>query len=385
MIVVFGIILAIYCILILAFSIGFTKVKNFNTTVSTPLTKFSIVIPFRNESENLPELLESLSALNYPKKLYEILFIDDDSDDDSVIVINDFIDKPLDCACLPNRQARGDINIIKSIRKSKSPKKDAIETAILQSQFDWILTTDADCSVPKDWLVSLDAFIQKENPNMIAAPVSISSENSLLAQFQSLDFFALQATTIGAFGIGKPFLCNGANLCYKKEAFLALHGFEGNKHIASGDDIFLMEKMIASYPDKVKFLKSEKTIVLTKPEPTLKQLISQRVRWAAKSTAYKNPFSKFVSLIVFSMNLILIILAIGSLIGYFSWLFLFGIFILKFCIDFIFLFQITTFFKRRNILVHYFWSSIIYPIFIIFIALKSFTASYQWKGRVFKK
>jgi len=373
MILVFGVILAIYCILILAFSIGFAKTNHFNEVAPTPQTKFSIVIPFRDESENLPELLQSLSLLNYPKELYEILFVDDDSDDDSVAII-----KKNDCA-------QPDVQVLKNHRKSKSPKKDAIETAILQSQFDWILTTDADCIVPKDWLISLDAFIQKENSNMIAAPVSFISNNSLLAQFQSLDFLALQATTIGAFGIGKPFLCNGANLCYKKSAFLALNGFEGNEHIASGDDVFLLEKMIASYPDKVKFLKSDKTIVLTKPETTLKQLISQRIRWAAKSTAYKNPFSKFVSSTVFGINLILITLAIGGLFGYFSWQFFGYFFSLKLLVDFTLLFQIASFSHQKRNLIHIAWVALVYPIFIIFIALKSFTVGYSWKGRVFKK
>jgi len=374
MIISIGIILAIYCILILSFSIGFAKVKNFNKTVSNPLSKFSIVIPFRDESENLPELLQSLSLLNYPKDLYEILFVDDDSEDDSVAILKKGVDF-----------TQTNSTILKNNRISKSPKKDAIETAIAQAQFEWILTTDADCSVPKDWLTILDAFIQEEQPKMIAAPVGFTSNDSLLSQFQVLDFLALQATTIGAFGIEKPFLCNGANLCYKKDAFITLNGFTGNKHMASGDDIFLLEKMIASYPNKVKFLKSNKAVVRTKPEFTLTNLISQRVRWAAKSTAYSSSFAKLVGLTVLSINSVLIFLLLGSVLGYFSWIFFGFIYLLKFSVDFILLFQMASFINQKRNLIHTVWVAILYPIFSIFIVLKSFTSEYSWKGRNFKK
>jgi hypothetical protein len=53
---------------------------------------------------------------------------------------------------------------------------------------------------------------------------------------------SLQGATIGSFGIGKGFMCNGANLAYKKSLFQELNGFQGNDTIASGDDVFLLQK-----------------------------------------------------------------------------------------------------------------------------------------------
>ena len=61
------------------------------------------------------------------------------------------------------------ITIIKNIRKSNSPKKDAIETAIEIAKNDWIITTDADCLVQKNWLNSIDNYIQNTNIKMIAS------------------------------------------------------------------------------------------------------------------------------------------------------------------------------------------------------------------------
>ena len=317
MIAVSIIILALYSILIIAFIVGFDRVEIFKLTSDDPKTRFSIIIPFRNEAQNLNPLLASLSKLNYPPSLFEILLVDDDSEDDSVNLISTFIEN-----------TRIDIKIVKNIRRSDAPKKDAIETAIGQAKFDWIVTTDADCLVPENWLQTIDAFIQEYEPKCIVAPVNYHIEESFLDKFQLLDFLSLQASTIGGFGINKPFLCNGANLCYEKQAFFDVKGFTGNTHIASGDDIFLFEKMLDTYPGNIHFLRSDEAIVTTKPQSTLRKLFSQRIRWAAKSTAYKNNFAKFVGITVLSMNTLLVITLLLAIFNMFNWqLFLLLIFI----------------------------------------------------------
>ena len=86
-------------------------------------------------------------------------------------------------------------------------------------------------------------FSKVNNSVMMVGPVSYNIlKHSFLENFQLLDFLSLQAATLGGFGIKKPFLCNGANLAYKKTVFTKLNGFQGNENIASGDDIFLFEK-----------------------------------------------------------------------------------------------------------------------------------------------
>lgn len=377
MIIVSIVILTLYCVVIIAFIIGFDRVKYFNLNGSVPKTKFSIVIPFRNEAQALPVLLKSLEQLEYPTDKFELIFIDDDSKDESVEIIMKYLTS--------SSWNRNNISIIENLRKLGSPKKDAVDTAIAKANFDWILTTDADCKVPKDWLHLFDDFIQRYQPKLVAAPVTYYNVNSLLDQFQLLDIISLQGVTIGGFGMGKPFMCNGANLCYKKQTFLEVNGFEGNEHIASGDDMFLLEKLSIKYPDNIYYLKSYSAIIRTKSESSLKKLVSQRMRWAAKATSYKNGFSSLVSIVVFSMNIILIILFLGSFVGYYSWWLFAIVFITKFFVDIILLFKTATFFKQRSVLKHYLWSSVIYPIFIVFIALTSLTSSYSWKGRTYKK
>ena len=69
---------------------GFNQMKRFAKKEKSPITSFSIVVPFRNENENLPNLLHSISALNYPKELVEIILVDDDSEEKFQILNSKF-------------------------------------------------------------------------------------------------------------------------------------------------------------------------------------------------------------------------------------------------------------------------------------------------------
>ena len=117
------------------------------------------------------------------------------------------------------------------------------------------------------------------------------SKRAFLKGFQQLDFFSLQAATIGGFGAKIPFLCNGANLCYEKAAFRRVKGFTGNHKIASGDDIFLLEKFDKEGL-KTAFLKGKAAIVSTLPQASVGELVDQRIRWAGKTSATQNKTGK---------------------------------------------------------------------------------------------
>jgi hypothetical protein len=192
-------------------------------------------------------------------------------------------------------------------------------------------------------------------------------------------------STIGSFGVKKPFLCNGANLCYSKDIFKKLQGFDKNSEIASGDDIFLLEKMVKNYPNKTLFLKNNDVVIETNAENSLKLFFNQQIRWASKSTAYKNSFSKFIGGTVFLMNLSLLILLFSTFISpiYLKWFSLF--FISKTIVDFILINKTATFLKTNKPFKYFLLISFIYPFFIVIIASFSLFKNYTWKGRTFKK
>lgn len=365
------IIVVLYTFLIGSFIYGFDKIEVFNLNKGlTPKTTFTIIIPFKNEALTLKTLLQSISEIDYPKHLFEVILVNDASTDNSVKIVAPFLTK--------------NINVINTTRATKSPKKDAITTAITIAKHQWIVTTDADCTVPKLWLKTLDSFIQKTNTLFIAAPVTYNTHGSFLDRFQTLDILSLMGATIGAFGLKKPILCNGANLIYTKVFFNTINGFSGNSHIASGDDIFMLQKALQYAPEKTHYLKSKTAIVTTVTQPNCKQLLSQRVRWASKASKVNNWFNSYTSLIVLLGNLNVIICFVLMLLQYFNWKLFFFIFVIKCTVDVILIRKSAFFFKQKNILKSYAVSSILYPWFCTYVALKSLVSGYNWKGKTYK-
>ncbi|WP_088323778.1 glycosyltransferase family 2 protein [Polaribacter tangerinus] len=369
-----------YGILIVLLTIGFFNVKESNNLDSstriidhkkTKGISFSVIIPFRNEVKNLPNLVSSFKEISYPNELVEYIFVDDNSTDDSVAILKQLL-----------KSNEINTQIIKNKRRSNSPKKDAISTAIHHAKNTWIVTTDADCFVPKKWLKSFENFIVKNNPKMLIGPVNYAAENTFLAQFQLLDFMSLKGSTIGGFGLKVPFLCNGANLAYKKSEFIALNGFEGNDNIASGDDIFLFEKFIEKDKKNVHFIKTLEATVTTFPVKNFTKLMHQRVRWASKTSKLKSKTAKIIGSVVFLTNLsIVIAFFIPENRVYFG-----RIIAAKMCIDLILLIPTIRFYKHvQSFLKWYLLCTIAYPFFNVFIVIKSLVSNYQWKGREFKK
>jgi len=372
--IILFLIVVIYVVFIAQLIYGFNKVNTFERTEVNPKTTFSIIVPFRNEAKNLPQLLKSISKLKYPKELFEIILVDDFSTDTSERI------------CIQWRMANGLIEstLLENLRLSNSPKKDAISRAVPILKHEWMVTTDADCIVSENWLLTLDNFIQQNNPEMVVGAVVYKTKNNWFHHFQQLDLMSLQGTTIGSFGIEKPFMCNGANFAYTKKFFQELGGFGGINSTASGDDVLLLQKAVAANSDKVLYLKNKEFIVKTMPENDLFVLFMQRVRWASKTTSYKNVYAKSLAVVVLLMNLSLVL-------GFGFWVLgkigiwnLSIVFLVKYLVDYILLYKSNQYLNKGKFLLP-FASSLIYPVFSSSVGIYSLFGSFAWKGRRFNK
>lgn len=363
--------LLIYCAFILALSFGYSKIRKWRFTGSHPKTTFTIIIPFRNEAQNLPALLQSIEKLDYPLQLFEIILVNDFSNDEGENLIYKW------------RMANGRIHttLLENIRISGSPKKDAIMRAIPIATSDWIVTTDADCVLPARWLLELNDFICTKNAEMVAGAVFLQGK-SLSSGFERLDVMSLQAATIGGFGLQRPFMCNGANFAYKKSLFVELGGFSGNSGFAGGDDVFLLQKAAAEVPEKIAYLKSGNFVVITKPETSWVKLFKQRVRWASKATSYESSFAEMLSLAVFFGNLSIIAIAVAAFFNAIPLSSLICAFAVKYVIDLVLLLQGNSFPGKKSFIFPLF-SSVIYPFFSVAVAIFAIIGNFDWKGRKF--
>ena len=343
-----------------------------------PQTRVTVLIPARNESENIQACVQSVINQNFPKALLEIIVIDDHSTDDTIEKINQLQ--------LPNIKILQLQNFITHRNETQSYKKKALEIGIQESTSDLIVTTDADCIAPTNWLSLIVSFYEKKHYKFIAAPVNFYNEKTLLEKFQSLDFAGMMCIT-GA-GIHRRFMnmCNGANLAYEKKAFYEVNGFEGINHIASGDDILLMQKMAKRYPNQVGFLKNKNATIITKAMPDLSSFINQRVRWASKSGSYTE--FQIIAILALIFFFCASIVVNFFLLPFFwqkiGWVFITQI-IVKSIIDFFFLNMMCHFFERKDLMKTFIPSQVLHILYIAVIGfLGNVKKTYVWKGRKVK-
>ncbi|HEX6170163.1 MAG TPA: glycosyltransferase [Chitinophagaceae bacterium] len=357
---------ALYSLLILYYHNGWQELKPYSQPGQEALIKISVIIPARNEEENIGKLLSSIERQTYPKHLYEVIIIDDHSTDNTATIVNTFSFAKL------LRLESHNIN---------SYKKKAIETGIAAASGDLIVTTDADCIVQENWLRTIAAFKEDTKAVFLTAPVVMENDSTLLQTFQALDFLVLQGITAASAQKKIHNMCNGANLAYEKKAFLDVNGFAGIDHIASGDDMLLMQKFAQRFPEKISYLLSKDAIVTTKASKTWKEFFSQRIRWASKATNY-NDIKIFSTLfLVYFLNCALLALFITGFWIPFLWLGLAGILVVKTIIELIFLYPVAGFYNKQKLLRLFPFFQPLHIVYTVIAGWLGVFGSFEWKGR----
>jgi len=360
----------IYGFLVLNFIRGWHNLIYFTPQNSDPRTKVSIIVAARDEEENIAKTINDLIAQQYPKALTEIIIIDDHSTDRTAEIVLSY--------------AGSNVKLIKlnEDRALNSYKKKAIQTAIGTCSGDLIITTDADCRMGQDWLVTIVNLYEQKNYKMISSPVAYFQEKSFFERLQSLEFLYLIGLGASTIGNKQPSTCNGANLAYEKTTFYEVGGFQGIDDLASGDDELLLHKIAAKYPDQIGFLKNREAIVYTHAKETLGAFIQQRKRWASKSTRYKNKAIIVLGVLIWIFNLsILANFITGLFIPGFLTVTFYQL-LVKMVLETLFLWDVTGFAKRRSLLILIPVLNVLHVIYMVYIGIAGNSGKYNWKGRM---
>ncbi|HEX8546798.1 MAG TPA: glycosyltransferase, partial [Cytophagaceae bacterium] len=335
----------------------------------TGVASITIIIPVRNEEDNIGNLLKDIEQQNYPKEFLEVIIIDDESSDNTVLVVKEAV-------------VTYSLNIF-SKKKSNiiSHKKAALTQGIEAAKGEYIVTTDGDCRVPSDWVASINQSYQTSKSKFIVGLVTFDNEQTLFDEMQTIEFASLIGTGAASLQAGFPNMCNGANLSFEKKAFYAVGGYGGFEGIQSGDDEFLMHKMHIAFPGKVSVLKSRGSVVTTEAKESLKEFYNQRKRWGSKWSHYKLPYIKILAFYIFLFNASLLA---GSVYTMFVPTFLTMLLVcfgFKLLVDYIFLRGVLSFLNKRLKIKLFLITSIFYPFYVSFFAVCSNIGGYSWKGR----
>ncbi|MHB9030456.1 MAG: glycosyltransferase [Candidatus Latescibacterota bacterium] len=331
--------------------------------------RVSVIVAARNEEKTIGPLLDELLVQDYPRHQYEILVVDDCSEDRTARIARSFAERD-------NR-----IRLIDA-RRSRSPfrhKKRAVHEGILSSAGEIILTLDADCRVPRRWIRGMMERMT-ESIDLVAGEVVVQG-SGLTAGIESLEFTGIQSIAAGLMNIGFPITCNGANLAYRRSAFERVGGFHGIGNLVSGDDDLLMQKIAAGNPSRVVFVVGKDTAVRVRSVDTIGAFLSKRIRWASKITHY--PSRAAIALLsVFFVFFIAAPVSLAAVLA--GWMgvtplaFGYG---LKMIGDI--LLTMNGLFRtgRINLLWVLPFAELMHAPYIIFVAIRGCFGTFEWRGR----
>lgn len=370
MLIVFSILILVYVFFTALLYFFWLKIPVFESNSIDGLkTKLSVLIAIRNESKSIGLLLQDLELQSYPKENFEVIILDDHSDDFSAQVVEEFI-----------KTSKMTIHLVK-MDAGVFGKKKAIAKGVEKAAGKLIVTTDGDCRVGENWLLVLENFYRVKKVKMITGGVTFHENSLWKDKMFTIEFASLVGSGAASLAMGYPNMCNGANLAYEKQVFIEVNGFDGTEGLASGDDEFLMHKIHKQYPGKVLFIKNKASIVETSAPETWRLFIEQRKRWASKWENYTFTHIKALALLIFASNLSIVL---GFLL---SWLdnYPLGIFLaillFKIILEFLFLQSILVYFGRKLTLSVFLLVELVYPFYVVFFALLGRTKKYNWKNR----
>lgn len=326
----------------------------------------SIVVAVRNEEKSLPVLVASLATQQYDRNEFEVILVNDHSTDQTV-------------ATILNLQHKYPELKIVSITSSGIGKKRALTEGIELAKGDIILTTDADCKLPPDWISGMIISF-RTTTSMVVGPVKIDPDFSFFSELQSLEFASVMGSGISLLAWQMPVMCNGANLAFRKKVFKAVNGYEGNFQIPSGDDEFLMRKIEQSFPGTIRFASCQDCVVATQPAISITQFFYQRLRWAGKWEANESIFAKSIAVFVLLVQISWLVM-LGLLISKFKVSELVGLITIKLLLEGFFLWIVSRYLRLRFNILAFCVLQVVYPVYVIVTGISSRFKTYHWKDR----
>ncbi|MCX6280408.1 MAG: glycosyltransferase [Bacteroidetes bacterium] len=383
----------LYCIMMLVITAGAMKnqktgqgpdkIENYYSSAKTGqrhtgTAKISVVLPVRNEARVITFCLDDLALQDYPADFFEIIVSDDLSEDYTSEKVRHWI--------YEHPSLRVTLLQADKISSENAGKKKAIERAIAVATGDIILATDADTVHGTSWISAMARSFRNPSVSMVLGPVGFTGEKGLFQNIQVLEFLGIMGVTAGSANLCFPLMCNGANLAYRKEAFLETGGYTGNRVFNSGDDQFLMmnfRKQLGG--GSLVFLKDRNAITLTSPSITWNDFWEQRLRWVSKSRAYRDPWVILSGTLTFGFPFLILT---GGILGIFNPAILLlssFLWFVKILVEYPLVWLMAGFFNKKHLLNYYFAAQVFQFFYSLTAGVAGQFSRYTWKGRSFRR
>ena len=332
--------------------------------------RLAIVVACKNEEDNLPLLFSSIERQHSMPK--EIIFVDDNSTDNTFAILLDFAKK------LPN---------VIVLQSPGNGKKAALIEGVKHCTAKYVLFTDADCILPDEYCLNAKIFLTTHSVDMLLGGVKLHYLSSNFAgdfsvktdisdfalnpfkAFEILDLGSLQAVSAGSAMMGCPIMCNGANMIVRRDIYLE-HISGIRTDIPSGDDMFMLHNIKAAN-GKIFYLFRPELIISTRGNDNPLSFFTQRKRWIGKLPAYTDKFTVVTATITAVTNIMLTALYIASIFNSGFLLMAAMAYIIKLIVDCIAIIPYLKTINKRNLLYYMPLMSIFYPFYVTFTGIVS--------------
>ncbi|MBP5723045.1 MAG: glycosyltransferase [Bacteroidales bacterium] len=250
----------------------------------------SVIICAKNEEENLRKFLPSI--LNQTYKTYEVIVVNDCSEDDSEFVLNDFLEK------YPNKLR---VSTIKKDRKFSHGKKLAITIGIKAAKYDKILFTDADCKPQSDkWIHAMQQQF-RDKTEIVLGYGGYIQKTGLLDKLVRYDTYSIAVNYMSFAHAGLPYMGVGRNLAYTKNIYNESSKFTTHYHISSGDDDLFVSEV--GRKENTSIVLSQESFTRSEQVSSFKYWKYQKMRHLTTSPHYKFIYKFLLCLEPFSREM----------------------------------------------------------------------------------
>lgn len=294
-----GIWVLLYVLSILTLLFGINRLRLLSNQKSmSNIDEVTIVIPFRNEADNLKSFLSCLKQQSYQPAQW--IFVNDHSSDNFLASFNDLESFPIRLLNLPDDQ-RG--------------KKRALRFGMDHVRTNYCITMDADVRFKKHYVKNL--LIMPE-ADMLILPVRMTAKR-WWQQFFVIEYLFTTVLNKGIAGWSRPVNCSGANLMIDLKSFEEIDDIDDHDHILSGDDIYTLRAFRAN-DKRIEIIENEDLVVETETLDNIQAVMEQRARWLGKSANVADNLNNFLGIWAVGLHMYYLLLLLFSFFADFYWL-----------------------------------------------------------------
>ncbi|MFN3196697.1 MAG: glycosyltransferase [Chlorobiota bacterium] len=338
---------------------------NFDEIILEEYPNISVIVPAKNEQDSIENCINSILKSNYPIDRFEVIVVNDQSIDDTASILNKLERE------ISNLKV---ITISQYDTKSIAGKPGALDKGIEYANGEFLLFTDADCTVDENWIDSIAKTFINQNSDLIASFTLVKHDN-FFSRFQAVEWLMSHTMASGGIGLGFTLGCFGNNMAISKKMYDELGGYKAIPFSVT-EDLALLQA-VDKIGGKLNYICTKESTVTTQPLGTVREYLKQRKRWAlgGRKLGWKAVFFVVTSLLIWLSAITSIIVG--------NFFLATAILLLKIVSDIILIIPSLVTVKEYKLFPYILPSSILFLIVELLLPILILDKKVEWKGNTF--